>query len=38
MLRHPVSGFLNEGPGGDENPPGDANHFWFDFDVFGVLE
>jgi len=25
-------------PGGDEHPPGDANQFWFDFDVFRVLE
>jgi len=37
LVVHPVYWVLVEGPGGDEQPPGDANQFWFDFDVVDVL-
>jgi len=38
LVANLVSGFRHELHGGDENPPGNANQFWFDFDVLGVLD
>jgi len=34
---NPDSGFLLELPGGDENPLGNADQFWFSFGVLSVL-